>query len=129
MITAITIITVTYRAQAYRCRLNGISASSTMSPEVAAQRLADKVFGRGTHRVRMLRDCMFDAAGEWSIEPATLPEKLAAAGVRITLADDGNYYIDVRKRTGAGFRADSRHSSLDAALERARMALSKEAAL
>ena len=56
MTTAPTTITVTYRTQAYHCRLNGINASSTMSPEAAAQRLADKVFGEGTHRVRMLRD-------------------------------------------------------------------------
>lgn len=128
MTTAPITITVTYRTQAYHCRLKGISASSTMSPEAAAQRLADKVFGQGTHRVRMLRDCSFHAPGEWAIEPATLPEKLAAASVRITLADDGHYYIDVRKRTGAAFRADSRKGNIDDAMERARFVLAKEGA-
>ena len=118
-------ITVTYRNQAYHCRHSGIAASSTSCPEYAAQRLADKVFGEGTHRVRMLRDCRAGEPGEWAIEPATLH----AASVRITLADDGHYYLDVRASKYAAFRTHSRHGSLDAALERARMALSKEAAL
>ena len=122
-------ITVTYRNQAYHCRHSGIAASSTSNPQYAAQRLADKVFGDGTHRARMVRDCSAEAPGEWAIEPATQPDALHAASVRITLADDGHYYLDVRAGKSAAFRAHSRHSSLDAALERARMALSKEAAL
>lgn len=122
-------ITVTYRNQAYHCRLQGTAASSTMNPDSAAQRLADKVFGEGTHRARMLRDCRAGEPGEWAIEPATLPDPTHAASVRITLADDGHYYLDVRASKYAAFRTHSRHSSLDAALERARMALSKEAAL
>lgn len=122
-------ITVTYRNQAYHCRHSGIAASSTSNPQYAAQRLADKVFGDGTHRARMVRDCSAEAPGEWAIEPATQPDALHAASVRITLADDGHYYLDVRAGKSAAFRAHSRHGSLDAALERARMALSKEAAL
>ena len=122
-------ITVTYRNQAYHCRHSGIAASSTSNPQYAAQRLADKVFGDGTHRARMVRDCSAEAPGEWAIEPATQPDALHAASVRITLADDGHYYLDVRASKYAAFRTHSRHSSLDAALERARMALSKEAAL
>lgn len=122
-------VTVRYSNQAYHCRLQGVSASSTSCPEYAAQRLADKVFGEGTHHARMVRDCSAEAPGEWAIEPATQPDATHAASVRITLADDGHYYLDVRRKAGLAFRADSRHSSLDAALERARVALSKEAAL
>lgn len=126
MTTAPTTITVTYRTQAYHCRLKGISASSTMSPEDAAQRLADKVFGEGTHRARMVRDCTTAGPGEWVIEPATLPEALHAASVRITLADDGHYYLDVRRKTGLAFRVD--YSDLDDALARARAFLALEPA-
>ena len=122
-------ITVTYRNQAYHCRHSGIAASSTSNPQYAAQRLADKVFGDGTHRARMVRDCTTAGPGEWAIEPVTEPDATHAASVRITLADDGHYYLDVRAGKSAAFRAHSRHGSLDAALERARMALSKEAAL
>lgn len=122
-------ITVTYRNQAYHCRLQGTAASSTMNPDSAAQRLADKVFGEGTHRVRMVRDCRAGEPGEWAIEPAAVVAAQNTTSVRITEAEDGHYYLDVRRKAGLAFRADSRHSSLDAALERARVALSKEAAL
>lgn len=121
-------ITVTYRNQAYHCRLQGTAASSTMNPDSAAQRLADKVFGEGTHRVRMLRDCRAGEPGEWAIEPATLPEHMYSASVRITLADDGHYYLDVRKRRASAYRAHSRHGSLDAAIDRARAVMATETA-
>lgn len=121
-------ITVTYRNQAYHCRLQGTAASSTMNPDSAAQRLADKVFGEGTHRVRMVRDCRAGEPGEWAIEPATLPDATHAASVRITLADDGHYYLDVRASKYAAFRAHSRHGDLDAALGRARAVLALEPA-
>ena len=119
-------ITVTYRNQAYHCRLQGVGASSTSNPQYAAQRLADKVFGEGTHRARMVRDCTTAGPGEWVIEPATLPEAMHAASVRITLADDGHYYLDVRRKTGLAFRVD--YSDLDDALARARAFLALEAA-
>ena len=121
-----TTITVTYRNQAYHCRHSGVAASSTSNPQYAAQRLADKVFGEGTHRARMVRDCTTAGPGEWVIEPATLPEALHAASVRITLADDGHYYLDVRSKTGLAFRVD--YSDLDAALGRARAFLALEPA-
>lgn len=121
-------IAVTYRCQAYHCRLNGISASSTSNPQAASQRLADKVFSEGTHIARMVRDCSAHEPGEWAIEPATLPAPLQLAGVRITLADDGHYYLDVRAGKSAAFRAHSRHGDLDAALGRARAIFATEAA-
>ena len=125
--TAIT-VAVRYSNQAYHCRLQGTAASSTMNPDSAAQRLADKVFGEGTHRARMVRDCTAEAPGEWAIEPATLPEHMYSASVRITLADDGHYYLDVRAGKSAAFRAHSRHADLDAALGRARAVLALEPA-
>lgn len=121
-------ITVTYRNQAYHCRLQGVAASSTSNPQAAAQRLADKVFSEGTHVARMVRDCRADQPGEWVIEPAGLPAPLQLAGVRITLADDGHYYLDVRAGKSAAFRAHSRHGDLDAALGRARAVLATESA-
>ena len=48
--------------------------------------------------------------------------------MRITLADDGHYYLDVRAGKSAAFRAHSRHGDLDAALGRARALLATEAA-
>ena len=117
-------ITVRYSNQAYHCRLLGTSASSTSCPEYAAQRLADKVFGDGTHRARMIRDCTTAGPGEWAIEP----DATHAASVRITLADDGHYYLDVRAGKSAAFRAHSRHGDLDAALGRARAVLALEPA-
>jgi hypothetical protein len=77
----------------------------------------------------MVRDCRAGEPGEWAIEPATLPEHMHVASVRITLADDGHYYLDVRRKPGQAFRADSRHSSVGAALERGRATLCKEVAL
>ena len=121
-------VAVRYSNQAYHCRLQGVSASSTSCPEYAAQRLADKVFGEGTHRARMVRDCSAEAPGEWAIEPATQPDATHAASVRITLADDGHYYLDVRAGKSAAFRAHSRHGDLDAALGRARQVLALEPA-
>lgn len=121
-------ITVTYRNQAYHCRHSGIAASSTSNPQYAAQRLADKVFGEGTHRARMVRDCTTAGPGEWAIEPVTEPDATHAASVRITLADDGHYYLDVRAGKSAAFRAHSRHGDLDDALVRARAVLATEAA-
>lgn len=121
-------IAVTYRCQAYHCRLQGIAASSTSNPQAAAQRLADKVFSEGTHIARMVRDCTASEPGEWVIEPATLPGPLQLAGVRITLADDGHYYLDVRRAKATNYRAHSRHGSLDAAIEQARATLAMEAA-
>ena len=117
-------ITVTYRNQAYHCRHRGVGASSTSNPQYAAQRLADKVFGEGTHRARMVRDCTTAGPGEWVIEP----DATHAASVRITLADDGHYYLDVRAGKSAAFRAHSRHGDIDAALGRARAVLVMEAA-
>ena len=121
-------ITVRYSNQAYHCRLQGVGASSTSNPQYAAQRLADKVFGEGTHRARMVRDCTAAAPGEWAIKPATQPDATHAASVRITLADDGHYYLDVRAGKSAAFRAHSRHGDLDAALGRARAVLALEPA-
>jgi hypothetical protein len=121
-------ITVTYRNQAYHCRHSGVGASSTSNPQYAAQRLADKVFGEGTHRARMVRDCTASEPGEWAIEPATLPDPMRAASVRITLADDGHYYLDVRPGNSAAFRARSRHGDLDDALARARAVMLLETA-
>lgn len=95
-------ITVTYRNQAYHCRLQGTAASSTMNPDSAAQRLADKVFGEGTHRVRMLRDCRAGEPGEWAIEPATLPEHMYSASVRITLADEARAHLKALSAAGVG---------------------------
>lgn len=43
-----------------------------------------------------------------------------AASVRLTRAEDGHWYLDVRRATSAAFRSDSRHASLDEALERVR---------
>lgn len=121
-------ITVTYRNQAYHCRLQGIAASSTSNPQAAAQRLADKVFSEGTHVARMVRDCRAAEPGEWVIEPAGLPTPLHIAGVRITLADDGHYYLDVRRARAGNYRAHSRHGDLDAAIEQARATLKLEVA-
>lgn len=121
-------VTVRYSNQAYHCRLQGIAASSTSCPQYAAQRLADKVFGEGTHRARMVRDCTTAGPGEWVIEPATLPDAMHAASVRITLADDGHYYLDVRAGNSAAFRARSRHGDLDDALARARAVMLMETA-
>ena len=121
-------VTVRYSNQAYHCRLQGVGASSTSNPQYAVQRLADKVFGEGTHRARMVRDCTTAGPGEWVIEPAPLPEALHAASVRITLADDGHYYLDVRKRRASAYRAHSRHGSLDAAIDRARAVMATETA-
>lgn len=121
-------VSVRYSNQAYHCRLQGIAASSTSCPQYAAQRLADKVFGEGTHRARMVRDCTTAGPGEWAIEPATLPDATHAASIRITLADDGHYYLDVRAGKSAAFRAHSRHGDLDAALGRARAVLALETA-
>ena len=59
---------------------------------------------------------------------ATLPDATHAASVRITLADDGHYYLDVRAGKSAAFRAHSRHGDLDAALGRARAVLALEPA-
>ena len=123
------LVSVRDRNQAYHCRHNGVSASSTSNPSAAAQRPADKLFGEGTHLVRMVRDCRSGQDGQWAIEPAAVVAAQNTTSVRITEAEDGHYYLDVRRKAGLAFRADSRHSSLDAALERARMALSKEAAL
>jgi hypothetical protein len=122
------LITVRDRNQAYHCRHDGIAASSTSNPGAAAQRLADKLFGEGTHRVRMVRDCRAGEPGEWAIETATLPEHMYSASVRITLADDGHYYLDVRKRRASAYRAHSRHGSLDAAIDRARAVMATETA-
>ena len=121
-------VTVTYRNQAYHCRHTRIAASSTSNPQYAAQRLADKVFGEGTHRARMVRDCTTAGPGEWVIEPVTEPDATHAASERITLADDGHYYLDVRASKSAAFRAHSRHGDLDAALGRARAVLALEPA-
>ena len=123
------LITVRDRNQAYHCRHNGTAASSTSNPGAAAQRLADKLFGEGTHLVRMVRDCRSGQDGQWAIEPAAVVAAQNTTSVRITEAEDGHYYLDVRRKAGLAFRADSRHSSLGAALERARVAMSKEAAL
>lgn len=43
-----------------------------------------------------------------------------AASVRLTRAEDGHWYLDVRRARSAAFRSDSRHASLDEALERVR---------
>jgi hypothetical protein len=42
----------------------------------------------------MVRDCRSGEPGEWAIEPATLPDHLQAASVRITLADDGQPWTE-----------------------------------
>lgn len=122
------IVTVRYSTQAYHCRYNGTAASSTRSPAAAAQRLADKLFGEATHVARMVKDCSATEPGQWSITPYCRTDAMHSASVRITLADDGHYYIDVRKRTGAAFRADSRKGNIDDAMERARFVLAKEGA-
>jgi hypothetical protein len=63
-------VTVRHKYQSYSCRFpNGMSASSTNSAEAAVQRLADKCWGPGTHRVSMIRDCTSATAGEWAIWP------------------------------------------------------------
>lgn len=41
-----------------------------------------------------------------------------AASLRLTRAEDGHWYLDVRRATSAAFRSDSRHASIDEALER-----------
>lgn len=123
------LITVRDRNQAYHCRHNGTAASSTSNPGAAAQRLADKLFGEGTHLVRMVRDCRSGQDGQWAIEPAAVVAAQNTTSVRITEAEDGHYYLDVRRKPGQAFRADSRHSSVGAALERGRATLCKEVAL
>ena len=122
------LVTVRYSTQAYHCRHNGTAASSTSSPAAAAQRLADKLFGEATHVARMVKDCSATEPGQWSIAPYTQPDATHAASVRITLADDGHYYLDVRAGKSAAFRAHSRHGDLDAALGRARAVLALEPA-
>lgn len=67
-------VTVRYSTQAYHCRLQGVAASSTMNPETAAQRVADKLWGEGTHQVRMLKDCMCNAPGLYEITPVAKPQ-------------------------------------------------------
>lgn len=49
-------IYVRYSAGAYSCRLGKLTASSTMSGEAAAQRLAEKVFGPALIRVERVGD-------------------------------------------------------------------------
>lgn len=128
MSTTPILITVRDRNQAYHCRHNGTAASSTSSPSAAAQRLADKLFGEGTHLVRMVRDCRSGQDGQWAIEPAAVVAPQNTTSVRITLADDGHYYLDVRAGKSAAFRAHSRHGDIDTALGRARAVLVMEAA-
>ncbi len=41
-----------------------------------------------------------------------------AASLRLTRAEDGHWYLDVRRATSAVYRSDSRHASIDEALER-----------
>lgn len=67
-----------------------------------------------------------DALQERCDDLATQPDATHAASIRITLADDGHYYLDVRRKTGLAFRVD--YSDLDAALGRARAFLATEAA-
>lgn len=43
-----------------------------------------------------------------------------AASIRLTRAEDGHWYLDVRRATSAAFRSDSRHASLDDAIDRVR---------
>ena len=41
--------------------------------------------------------------------------------VRLTRADDGHWYVDVRRSSAGVYRSDSRHASLDEALDRVRL--------
>lgn len=45
-------ITVRYSSQAYSCRKGKVSASSTSSPEAAAQRLGERLYGAALQAVR-----------------------------------------------------------------------------
>lgn len=43
-----------------------------------------------------------------------------APAVRLSKASDGLWYVDVRRTATGAFRSDSRHGTLDDALERVR---------
>lgn len=46
----------------------------------------------------------------------------SAPAVRLSKASDGLWYVDVRRTATGAFRSDSRHGTLDDALERVRTA-------
>lgn len=47
-------VVVRHRYNAYNCRLGKTRASSTNSPQVAVERLMDKVWEPGTHRATQI---------------------------------------------------------------------------
>ena len=64
------LVIVRDRNQAYCCRFpNGKTASSTNSPEVAVERLMDKVWDPGTHRAERTGRDVGPHATEFAINP------------------------------------------------------------
>lgn len=51
---------------------------------------------------------------------ARLSSEQGSPAVRLSKARDGFWYVDLRRKATGAFRCDSRHASLDRALDRVR---------